>query len=66
MLNIRHLLRMARWARNPPSTRMVILVFGILAAGLMIAGIERFVGWPDFLTVEKPPRRINMQPLPTE
>lgn len=66
MIKPRHFLRMARWARNPPSTRMVVLVFAILAAGLIIAGVERYIGWPDVLTLEKPPRRVNMQPLPAE
>ena len=66
MFKPRHFLRMARWARKPPSAKMVTLVFGILVLGLIIAGIERYIGWPDALTLEKPPRRINMQPLPAD
>ena len=30
--------------------KMVIMVFSIVASGLLIAGIEHYVGWPDVLT----------------
>ncbi|MDU8929703.1 hypothetical protein RXV86_20145 [Alisedimentitalea sp. MJ-SS2] len=66
MFKPRHFLRMARWARNPPSASAVKLVFGIVLVALIIVGIERYIGWPDALTLEKPPRRVNMQPLPSE
>jgi hypothetical protein len=45
-------LRMARWARNPPSPRMVKLVLGVIALCLLLFGVEYFIGWPDFLTLE--------------
>jgi hypothetical protein len=45
------LLRMARWARHPPSPRRVALVLGVAAACLLLAGIEHFWGWPQALTV---------------
>ena len=63
MLNPRHMLRMARWARNPPSRKRVMLVFGILAAALVLAGIERFIGWPEALTLPDRPR-MNAKPVP--
>lgn len=44
------LLRMARWARHPPSARMVWLVVGVVLGAALLVGIERFVGWPDALT----------------
>ena len=66
MFNPRHFLRMAKWAKNPPSDKRVKLVFGLIIAALIIAGVERYVGWPDFLTLEKPPRRVTMQPLPDQ
>lgn len=47
------LIRASRWARNPPSARRVILVFGVIAACLLVVGIERGVGWPDWLTVNR-------------
>ena len=50
MLDPRHLLRMARWARRPPSARQVAIFLGVLAAGLILAGAER-MGWlPAFMT----------------
>ncbi len=49
-MNLIWLVRMARWARNPPSARQVILVLGIIAFCLALAGIELFVGWPDWAT----------------
>ena len=50
-MNLRWMVRAAKWARNPPSEKMVKLVFGIIAAGLVLVGIEYFIGWPDWLTV---------------
>lgn len=45
--------RMAKWARHPPSTRRVRLVLIVLALCLAWAAIERWIGWPDALTVQK-------------
>lgn len=50
-------LRIAKWARNPPSDGRVKLLFGVLIVVLLIAGIERFVGWPDWLTLDPQARR---------
>ncbi len=50
-MNLRWMVRAAKWARNPPSEKMVKLVFGIIAAGLVLVGIEYFIGWPEWLTV---------------
>ena len=52
MLTPRSIVRMAKWARRPPSLKMVIMVFSIVAIGLLIAGIEHYVGWPDTLTAD--------------
>ena len=46
------LLRMARWARHPPSTGRVLLILGVVAACLLLVGIERFRGWPEALTLD--------------
>lgn len=46
------LLRMARWVRNPPSPKKAMLIFGVIAACLLIFGFEYFFGWPEALTVE--------------
>ncbi len=47
------LLRMKRWVQNPPSPRMVKLVLAVVAAGLLLAGIEALWGWPAWLTPER-------------
>ena len=47
------LLRMARWARNPPSMGRVKLVLGVVAWCIGLVVMERFVGWPDWLTLNK-------------
>ena len=60
MIGIRQLLRMSKWARHPPSTRMVIMVAGIVIFGLTLAGIEHFIGWPEFLSMEPQPRRPRL------
>ncbi|MEZ5912025.1 MAG: hypothetical protein R3D84_07225 [Paracoccaceae bacterium] len=50
-MNFHWLMRMVRWARNPPSERQVIMVLSIIAFCLALAGIEWFWGWPDWLSV---------------
>ena len=49
-------LRMARWARHPPSAGRVRLVLGIVALCLLLYAIERILGWPDWLVPDGPPR----------
>ena len=44
------LMRMARWARHPPSPGRVKLVFVVIALCVAIYGIEQIWGWPDWLT----------------
>jgi hypothetical protein len=51
-MNMLWLLRMKRWADNPPSCGQVKLVFGILLASALLYAYEYFYGWPDFLTLE--------------
>lgn len=41
---------MSRWARRPPSPGRVALVFGVVALCLALFAVERFAGWPDWLT----------------
>ena len=45
--------RMARWARNPPSPGRVKLVLGVIVVCLALVAVERFVGWPEALTVDR-------------
>ena len=49
----RALLRMAKWARNPPSARMVMLVLAIIAIGLVLVGLERVFGTPDWMELNR-------------
>ena len=56
-MNLRPFLRMAKWARNPPSEKRVILGLAVLGVCVALVVIERFVGWPDWLTVNQFPRR---------
>ena len=46
------LFRAKRWAQNPPSEGRVKLVFGVVALCLVLVGIEYFIGWPDWMTVD--------------
>jgi hypothetical protein len=66
MWNIMWFMRMVRWARNPPALRRVIMVFAIIAALLTIVGIEKFIGWPDALKLERAPKRVKISPLETD
>jgi hypothetical protein len=50
-MNLVWLMRMAKWARNPPSPGRVKLVFGVVAICLAIWGFEMIWGWPTWLTV---------------
>lgn len=56
MNNLIWLIRASRWARNPPSRRMVILVFSIIALGLALLGLEYLGLWPEWATLDNPRR----------
>ena len=45
-------LRMARWARRPPSAAHVRLVLAVLALCAAIVAVEHVWGWPEALTLE--------------
>lgn len=49
-------LRMSKWARNSPSAKRVKLVITAIALCLILVAIEKFIGWPDWLTVNRLPR----------
>lgn len=55
-MNPRWFLRMAKWARNPPSEGRVKLVIAVILLSLALFGIERLFGWPDWLTPNQVPR----------
>jgi len=49
---LRMLMQAKRLAERPPSFRRVVFFAAVIAASLLLAGIEAFVGWPDWLTVD--------------
>jgi hypothetical protein len=53
----RLLLRLAQWYRNPPSRRWLWIAGITVVASLLLVGIERFVGWPDWATSQPVPMR---------
>jgi hypothetical protein len=64
MINYRHLLRMARWARHPPSPRRVALVFGVVAVCLALFGLEKLGVIPDFGFSDRPVgTSLKLKPL---
>ncbi|SPJ22844.1 hypothetical protein [Palleronia abyssalis] len=54
----RWLLRAKRWAQNPPSWGQVKLVVGVIALCIVLFLVERYVGWPDWLTPDRGGSRI--------
>ncbi len=54
MNNLNWLIRASRWARNPPSPRMVKMVLAINAQGLAIKGLEHFGQNPDRAQMDRP------------
>lgn len=58
MNNMIWLIRAAKWARRPPSAKMVKLVFAIIGAGLILLALERLGLWPDWATLDHRPPRI--------
>lgn len=46
------LLRMSRWARHPPSAARVKLVVAVVVLCFALVIVERYLGWPDALTLE--------------
>ncbi len=56
-MNPRWLLRAKRLAQRPPSWGRVKLVFAIIAVCVAVFLIERYIGWPEWATVERVPRR---------
>lgn len=53
-LNARQFLRIRLWTDKPPSLRRVLLVFGVVLACGLIYSVERWGGWPQELSRERP------------
>ena len=54
MNNLSGRIRASRWARNPPSPRMVKLALLIIALGLALKGLEHFGLIPDWAQMDRP------------
>lgn len=55
-MTLRHLWRMARWARHPPSEGRVRLVLAVIALCAAVVVLERIAGFPDWLVPQRLPR----------
>lgn len=55
-MNYNWLLRMAKWARNPPSMKQVKFMAAIVAIVLAIVIIDMLGLWPEWATLDKRPR----------
>lgn len=55
-MNLAFFLRMSNWARNPPSAKRVKMVLWVIGFCLALYAIERWIGWPDWLTNGNAPR----------
>jgi hypothetical protein len=51
-MNVIWFLRMARWARNPPSPRAVRGLLLVIAVCLALVAVEAAGLWPDWATTQ--------------
>lgn len=61
-MNLRWFIRMSQWARNPPPMWKVILVVCVIAACFALFAVERYVGWPEWLTTGGGSRPMRITP----
>lgn len=50
-------IRMARFIHRPPSKAWLIAAAGAVLLAIVVVTIEKTIGWPEALTVEKVGRR---------
>ena len=55
-MNVMWLIRAKRWVKNPPSPKRIKLVFGVVLACVVLVGIEKFIGVPEWMQMERPHR----------
>ncbi|MEM5475233.1 hypothetical protein [Pacificibacter sp. AS14] len=51
-MNLMWLIRAKRWAHRPPSTKRIKLVFGVVLACLVLVGVEKFIGVPEWMQLD--------------
>lgn len=56
------LMRMALWVRRPPSRSQLLVMLIVVLVAAFCVGFEAIFGWPDWLTVQRPPRGILLRP----
>lgn len=52
-MNMMWLIRAKRWVKNPPSPARIKLVFGVVLVCLVLVGIEKFIGVPEWMQLER-------------
>lgn len=52
-MNLMWLIRAKRWSQRPPSVGRIKLVFGVVLVCLVLVGIEKFIGVPDWMQLER-------------
>lgn len=57
-MNPRWFMRMAKWARHPPSAKRVRLVFAVVAICAALVIYEMLFGTPDWMQME----RLRLRP----
>ncbi|TCL09315.1 hypothetical protein BXY66_1360 [Shimia isoporae] len=62
-MNPRHFMKMAMWAKRPPSQKRVILVFSVIAICLAVAAVEKIFGLEDMVPeLNKTNTRVKITP----
>lgn len=51
-MNFFWLMRMARWVRNPPSVRQVVIVLATVAIAVVIVILGATGHWPDWARLD--------------
>jgi hypothetical protein len=51
-MNIRHLLRLRRWADRPPSVARMKLLAAVVAISAAIYALDHFGVWPEWASTE--------------
>lgn len=60
----RLLLRMAMWARRPPSRRFIMVGVVVIAVAAVLYGIESAGYWPEWAEADRMGRRgIGVRPV---
>lgn len=52
-MNVHWLMRMARWARHPPSGRYMWTVGIVVVAALVLYGLESYGLLPDWISAQR-------------